>query len=115
MEAMQRMQEVVGRQNEYIVRTEKSVGEVIEEIQVSIQNIRSIESRTQELEEARKEMMGMIAGLPDIADSNVTNTQESGEVIADVSERFEEVGHSAMKLKETADVLEQNIRNFRME
>lgn len=115
VEAMQHMQEVIGRQNEYIVSTETSVREVIGEIHISIQNIRSIESQTQELEDARKEMMGMIAGLSDIAESNVTNTRETGEVIADVSERFREVGQSAQNLKETADALEQNIRNFQME
>lgn len=115
VDAMQHMQEVIGKQNQYITGTEESVREVIEEIHTSIQNIRSIESRTQELEDARKEMMGMIAGLSDIAESNVTNTQETGEVIANVSERFREVEHSAQNLKETADVLEKNIRNFRME
>lgn len=115
VDAMQHMQEVIGKQNQYIMGTEESVREVIEEIHTSIQNIRSIESRTQELEDARKEMMGMIAGLSDIAESNVTNTQETGEVIANVSERFREVEHSAQNLKETADVLEKNIRNFRME
>lgn len=115
VESMQHMQEVIGKQNQYITGTEESVREVIEEIHISIQNIRSIESRTQELEDARKEMMGMIAGLSDIAESNVTNTQETGEVIANVSERFREVEHSAQNLKETADVLEKNIRNFQME
>lgn len=115
VDAMQHMQEVIGKQNQYITGTEKSVREVIEEIHTSIQSIRSIESRTQELEDARKEMMGMIAGLSDIAESNVTNTQETGEVIANVSERFREVEHSAQNLKETADVLEKNIRNFQME
>lgn len=114
VDAMQHMQKVIGRQNEYIVSTEKSVRGVIEEIHISIQNIRSIESRTQELENARKNIMGMIAGLSDIAESNVTNTKETGEVIADVSEHFRQVEQSALNLKETADVLDQNIRNFQM-
>lgn len=115
VEAMQHMQEVTGRQNEYIVSTEKSVRAVIDEIHVSIQNIRDIEERTRELEDARKDMMGMIAGLSDIAESNVVNTKETGEVIANVSECFREVEQSALNLKETADVLEQHICNFQME
>lgn len=115
VEAMQRMQEVTGRQSEYIVSTEKSVRAVIDEIHVSIQNIRDIEDRTRELEDARKDMMGMIAGLSDIAESNVVSTKETGEVIANVSECFREVEQSALNLKETADVLEQHICNFQME
>lgn len=114
VEAMQQMQSVIGKQNQYIVSTEESVVKVIGEIHTSIQSIRSIESKTQELEKARKEMIGTIAGLSDIAESNVTNTQETNGVITNVSERFREVKQSAAKLKGTADILEQNIRNFKM-
>lgn len=114
VEAMQHMQAVIGKQSQYIISTEESVGEVMEELQASIQNIRSIESKTQELEQARKEMIGMIAGLSDIAESNAANTQETSGVIADVSERFREVEQSAANLKGMADILEQNIQNFKM-
>ena len=114
VDAMQQMQEVIGKQNRYISSTEESVSDVMEKIHTSIHNIRSIESRTQELEKARKEMIGTIEGLSGIAESNVTNTQETGKVITDVSERFKEVQQSAANLRETADSLGQNIRNFKM-
>lgn len=114
VEEMQQMKTVIGKQSQYILSTEESVSKVIGEIQTSIQNIRSIEGKTQELEYARKEMVGMIAGLSDIAQSNVTNTQETSRVIADVSKRFKEVEQSAANLKGTAGILEQNIRNFQM-
>ena len=112
--AMQQMQSVIGRQNQYIESTEESVVKVVGEIQTSIQSIRSIERKTQELEQARKEMIGMIAGLSDIAENNVTNTQETSGVISDVSERFREVGESASHLRGTADILEKNIKNFKL-
>lgn len=114
VEAMQQMQTVIDRQNGYVVSTEESVCEVMEEIRTSIRNIRSIEGRTQELEQARKEMMDMIDGLSDIAESNATNTQETSSVIMDMSEHFKEVKQSALNLKITADVLERNIRNFKL-
>lgn len=114
VEAMQQMQMVIGRQNQYIASTEESVSEVTEEIHTSIRNIRSVESKMQELEQARKEMMSMLAGLSGIAESNVTNTQETNKVIMDVSERFREVEESAVNLRGTADILERNIQNFEM-
>ena len=114
VEAMQQMQSVIGKQNQYIVSTEESVVKVIGEIHTSIQSIRSIESRTQELENARKEMIVTIAGLSDIAESNAANTQETSGVITNVSERFREVKQSAENLKGTADILEQNIRKFKI-
>lgn len=114
VEAMQQMQSVIREQNQYIVSTEASVSEVMEEIDTSIRNIKSVESRMQELEQARNEMIGMIAGLSDIAESNVANTQETNKVILDVSEHFKEVEQSAVNLRGTADILEENIRNFKM-
>ncbi len=114
VEAMQHMKAVIDKQSRYIVSTEESVGEVMEEIQMSIRNIRNIENMTQELEHARTEMIGMIAGLSDIAESNVENTQETSGVIADVSECFKEVEQSAVNLKGMADQLEQNIQNFKL-
>lgn len=114
VEAMQQMQSVIDKQNQYIACTEDSVVKVMGEIHTSIQSIRSIESRTQELENARKEMIVTIAGLSDIAESNAANTQETSGVITNVSERFREVKQSAANLKGTADILEQNIRKFKI-
>ena len=114
VDSMEQMKTVIGKQNEYIKSTEESVSEVMEEINESIEKIRNIEKRTQDLETARKEMMGMIAGLSDIADSNVVNTHETSKVINDVSDRFKKVEESAVNLRVTADILEQNMKNFKM-
>lgn len=114
VDSMEQMKSVIGKQNEYIKSTEESVSEVMEEINESIEKIRNIEKRTQDLETARKEMMGMIASLSDIADSNVVNTQETSKVINDVSDRFKKVEESAVNLRVTADILEQNMKNFKM-
>lgn len=114
VDSMEQMKTVIGKQNEYIKSTEESVSEVMEEINESIEKIRNIEKRTQDLETARKEMMGMIEGLSDIADSNVVNTQETSKVINDVSDRFKKVEESAVNLRVTADILEQNMKNFKM-
>ena len=114
VDSMEQMKSVIGKQNEYIKSTEESVSEVMEEINESIEKIRNIEKRTQDLETARKEMMGMIAGLSDIADSNVVNTQETNKVINDVSDRFKKVEESAVNLRVTADILEQNMKIFKM-
>ena len=94
--------------------TEESVVKVMGEIHTSIESIRSIEGKTQELEQARKEMLGTIAGLSDIAENNVSNTKETSGVITEVSECFREVEQSAGNLRETADILKENIRNFKM-
>ena len=114
VEAMQKMQDVMERQNQRIIHTEDSVGEVIRQIQTSIQSIREIEGKTQELEQIRKEVIEMITGLSDIAESNVNSTKETRTVIVDISEHFRDVKQSAENLRETADMLEQNIKHFKL-
>lgn len=112
VEAMQQMQNVIDKQNQYIVNTEESVNDVIKEIHTSIENIRSIEKKTYELEQARNEIMDIIRGLSEIAKINADNTKETSTVISDVSERFREVEQSAANLKKTADSLELHIQKF---
>ncbi len=114
VEAMQHMQEVIKKQNQHIVSTEESVNEVMKEINASIHNIRSIENKTQDLEEARKEIVNAIERLSDIAESNVASTQQTNSEINEVSERFEDVEQSAVNLRGTAAALEKNIRNFKL-
>lgn len=110
--AMQQVQDVIDRQSRYIVSTEDSVSEVMKEIHISIENIRSIERKTNELEQARNEMMKIVTALSEIAKSNADNTQETSGVIVGISERFQEVAQSAVDLKKTADLLERNVQNF---
>ena len=114
VQAMQKMQEVIESQNQRIVNTEESVADVINQIQTSIQSIRGIEGKTQELEQIRKEVIDMITGLSDIAEHNVNSTKETRTVIVDISEHFRDVEQSAENLRNTADILEQNIRNFKL-
>lgn len=114
VEEMQKMQEVIERQNQRIANTEGSVEEVMRQIRVSIQNIRSIEGKTQELEKIRKDVISMITGLSDIAENNVNYTRETREVMVDISEHFRDVKQSAENLRQTADLLEQNVKNFKI-
>ncbi len=114
VEAMHQMQSAIGNQNRYIVSTEESVASVMGELHTSIQNIRSIEGRMNELEQARKEMMDITEDLSGITQSKETQTREAGGSLADVSKRFREVEQSAANLRGTADILEQNIQNFKM-
>ena len=114
VEAMQHMQEVIKKQNQHIVSTEEYVHEVMKEINTSIDNIRSIENKTRELEHARKEIVDVIERLSDIAQNNVASTQQTNSEINEVSEHFEDVEQSAANLRETATALEENIRNFKL-
>lgn len=114
VELIKHMQEIIQNQNQYILNTEKSVHGVMEEIHTSIAKIRRIESTTQELENARKKIVDTIVELSNIAQTNVTSTQETSDIISQVSHRLKEVEQSAVNLRKTADILKQDIKNFQL-
>ncbi len=111
---MAHVQEIIERQGEHITSTEQTVGEVMDEIKSSIEGIKSIESKTKELETARNEIVGIISTLSDIAEANVTDTTQTSGVIAEVADSFESVEQSAENLRKTADLLAENIGSFHL-
>ncbi len=111
---MTHVQEIIERQGEHITSTEQTVGEVMDEIKSSIEGIKSIESKTRELETARNEIVGIISTLSDIAEANVTDTTQTSGVITEVADSFESVEQSAENLRKTADLLAENIGSFHL-
>ncbi len=111
---MTHVQEIIERQGEHITSTEQTVGEVMDEIKSSIEGIKSIESKTKELETARNEIVGIISTLSDIAEANVTDTTQTSGVITEVADSFESVEQSAENLRKTADLLAENIGSFHL-
>ena len=111
---MAHVQEIIERQGEHITSTEQTVGEVMDEIKSSIEGIKSIESKTKELETARNEIVGIISTLSDIAEANVTDTTQTSGVITEVADSFESVKQSAENLRKTADLLAENIGSFHL-
>jgi methyl-accepting chemotaxis protein len=114
VEAMQRMQEVMDKQNSHIVMTEDIVADVVSEIRASIEGIRTIENSAKELENSRIEIVDKISSLSDIAENNVGNTQETNDIITKTNDRFMMLHESAVSLRKAADVLATNIQNFEM-
>ena len=114
VDTMAHVQEIIERQGEHITSTEQTVGEVMDEIKSSIEGIKSIESKTKELETARNEIVGIILTLSDIAEANVTDTTQTSGVITEVADSFESVKQSAENLRKTADLLAENIGSFHL-
>lgn len=112
VETMTGMREVIRKQSGHIDNTEETVSRVMQEIQTSVQGIRSIEDKAGELEKSRKEVIELLASLSGIAQDNVSGTQETNAVITTVAESFRDVEESAGQLRSTADLLAQNIGKF---
>jgi methyl-accepting chemotaxis protein len=112
--AMERMQEVIARQNRHIGNTESTVGQVMKEIDDSINGIRAIESRAGDLETARGEVVEAIHRLSEIAENNLASMEETNAAITEVYEKFHDVEDAAGSLRGTSDKLAENIGNFQL-
>ena len=105
-------QEIIEKQNQHIEDTANAVNGVIQELEASIDRIRSIEHKTSELEKARNEIIDIIASLSIIAQQNADGTSQTNIAITDMADRFKNIEDSTENLRNTADMLADNISNF---
>ena len=111
---MVKVKEIIQKQNEHIDNTERTVNGVMSEIETSVESIRSIENKAKELESSRAEVVSIIETLSDIAQQNVAGTQETNEELKEVTENFKNLDDSAQNLRNTADLLAENISDFKL-
>ena len=90
----------------------ETITRVIQELEASIDRIRSIEHKTSELEKARNEIIDIIASLSIIAQQNADGTSQTNIAITDMADRFKNIEDSTENLRNTADMLADNISNF---
>ena len=100
------------KQNQHIEDTANAVNGVIQELEASIDRIRSIEHKTSELEKARNEIIDIIASLAIIAQQNADGTSQTNIAITDMADRFKNIEDSTENLRNTADMLADNMSNF---
>ncbi len=112
--SMESMQRVIEDQNSHIESTEGTVSSVIADLRQSVESIRGIKTRSEDLENARKEIISGISSLAVIAQENAASTQETNGIISMVTESVSGVHDSAENLRETSDKLMQHISNFEM-
>jgi len=111
---MAQTQEVIDRQNEYIANTEQSVESVMKEIEISVEYIRNIGHSMKKLEAARAEVIQRIDAMSDIAQNNVSGTSQTNIALKAMEESFKNIEVSTENLRNTADILAQNIGHFNM-
>ena len=97
-----------------MVETEKMVAEVMDGIGTSLKKIEQIESTTVQLEDSRNRIVQAVEGLSDIAEQNAANTQETCAQTIEVSNTFEQIEDSAVRLKQIADELSVIMKHFRL-
>ena len=114
VETMEHTRTVIDQQNQYIENTSSAVSGVITELDASVERIRSIEKKTTELEKERNEIIAIIETLSDIANQNADDTSQTNTAISEMADSFRNIENSTEDLRNTADMLAQNISNFQL-
>ena len=114
VETMEHTRTVIDQQNQYIENTSSAVSGVITELDASVERIRSIEQKTTELEKARNEIIAIIETLSDIAQQNADGTSQTNTAMSEMADSFRNIENSTEDLRNTADMLAQNISNFQL-
>lgn len=112
VEIMQQMQQVITSQSESMLETQRVVEEVIVQIRNSMQSIRQIKDRTENLASTRNEVLQAVEDLSAIAQDNESGTRETYEETEMVVNTFQQVYMSAEQLQEIADKLVGSIDYF---
>ena len=111
---MQQTQDIIEKQNTHIESTSQTVTDVITGLENSIERIRNIEHKTKELENARNEIIETIDSLLNIAEQNAVETAQTNTAISEMADSFHNIEDSTENLRNTADMLAQNISNFKV-
>lgn len=112
VDTMRDVKEVIDRQDEYVANTEGSFKEVNEGIQKSIDGIRTIASKTEQLDQARVKVVDVVQNLTAIAEENAASTEETSASAVEVGNTMSEMADEAKKLSEIANKMEENVRVF---
>lgn len=115
VETMEEVKEVIQKQDEYVSNTEESFRAVNGGIAKSIDGIRTIAAKTQDLDGARVKVVDVVQNLTAIAEENAASTEETSASAAEVGNIIGTVEEEAKHLNVIADELEENIKVFVMD
>lgn len=114
VDIMSRVHEIIDSQSRNMFETEKIVAEVMDGIGTSLEKIEQIESTTIQLEASRSRIVDAVEDLSEIAEQNATSTQETCAQTIEVSNTFEQIEDSALRLKKISDELSDIMKHFRL-
>ena len=105
---------VIEKQDENVNLTERAFGDVKEGITQSIEGIRTIAKRTEELDQARVKVVDVVQNLTAIGEENAASTEETAASATEMSAIMESIDNNAKNLNEVAEQLHATISKFKI-
>lgn len=114
VQTMADVKAVIEKQDENVNLTERAFGDVQEGITQSIESIRTIAQRTEELDQARVKVVDVVQNLTAIAQENAASAEETSASATEMSAIMESIDSNARSLNEVADRLHDTIAQFKI-
>lgn len=112
---MEDVKKIMQEQNEKVTQTAEVFAKMHEGVDVSIRGMASIEEQTQKIEDARNKIVDTVQSLSAIAEENAASTQETSASMMEIGSVISDISQNAENLKNIAEVLDQSVKQFRME
>ena len=109
---MDQVEEVMNKQNENMAMTDSKFTEVADGISASIDSIRIIRDKSDNLDKARVEVVDIVQNLTAIAEENAASTEETSASVTQVASIVENISGKAQELKNIADELDESMSRF---
>lgn len=114
VQTMADVKAVIEKQDENVNLTERAFGDVQEGITQSIESIKTIAQRTEELDQARVKVVDVVQNLTAIAQENAASAEETSASATEMSAIMESIDSNARSLNEVADRLHDTIAQFKI-
>lgn len=111
---MSQVKEIIGQQTEYIIRTDKAFVEIQEGVSASINGMKVISDKTQELDRARINVVDVVNNLTAIAEENAAATEETSASVVEVASIVTDIAEKAQGLNSIAEELEEKMNIFQL-
>lgn len=115
VETMEDVKVVIEKQNENVMNTENAFRNVKEGIDKSIDGIRAIAAKTEQLDEARIRVVDVVQNLTAIAEENAASTEETSASATEVGSIVSSIAGDAEQLNDIARKMEESVKMFVVE
>lgn len=105
---------VMEQQSENVEKTGKIFGDVQSGITRTIEGIRTIAEQIEQLDTARGNVVDVVQNLTAIAQENAASTEETSASVSEVGNIVIQISENAQRLKNIADSLENDMKEFRL-
>lgn len=114
VETMTEVKEIIGKQNENVLKTEKAFESVREGIDQSIEDVNIIADRTKALDDLRGDVVDVVQSLTAIAEENAAGTQETFASATEFGNMIENIEGVSERLIENAAGIEDSMKIFKL-